>query len=299
MGTILPRLFAIFREAGHEPLTGYSTYYFPKWPDAPFTVFLKDDKPVGCPGLGLQEIMFIEHFREYIRPNRIFIVGNALGWSTVALSLIFPDALTVAIDPDSAAIEWTNDLIARHRLSAIAVEARSPSDVAVVVEQHLKGRIDFSLIDAIHTNDAIVADFAAVHAVSSKKANHLFHDVINWRMLAGFTHILAKYDLSGKTFPRTPSGMALAYTVITPEFSNYLDCFVGPLMVPEIPSSIVPKVASWIKPVGRSVLPNWVKVRLRQLLRGSSVDQIVAQQRVANLQTRGDLRTVTKPTENK
>jgi len=39
MNTILPRLFAIFRGAGHEPLTGYSTQHFPKWDDAQFTVF--------------------------------------------------------------------------------------------------------------------------------------------------------------------------------------------------------------------------------------------------------------------
>jgi hypothetical protein len=236
MNTILPKLFAIFREAGHEPLTGYSTFHFPTR-DAPFTVFLKDGKPVGCPGLALQEVMFIEHFRHYIQPNRIFIVGNALGWSTVALALTFPNALTVAIDPDRAAVEWTNDLLARNKLSAVAVQGRSPDEVGAVVQRHLEGPIDLSLIDAIHTNDAIIADFAVVHALSAKNAIHLFHDVINWRMLPGFNRILADHDLRGRIFLRTPSGMALAYAGITPEFASYLDCFTGPDVFHESPLS--------------------------------------------------------------
>lgn len=267
MNTILPRLFAIFRGAGHEPLTGYSTQHFPKWDDAPFTVFLRDGKPVGCAGLSLHEVMFLEHFQEYIRPERIFIVGNAMGWSTVALALIFPDALTVAIDALGTGVEWTNELIARHRLSAVAVEARSPGDVAAVVKRYLKGPIDVSLIDATHTNDAIVADFTAIHAVSATNGIHLFHDVINRRMLPGFTRILGDYNLSGKVFPRTPSGMALAYTAISPEFSNYLDCFVGPLSVPEITSRFK---SSWIK----SIVPKFVKTRVHKFRQSRQMERI-------------------------
>jgi hypothetical protein len=258
MNTILPRLFAIFRDAGHEPLTGYSTYHFPKWDDAPFTVFLKDGKTVGCAGVSLQEIMFLERFAEYIRPNRIFVVGNAMGWSTIALALIFPDALTVAIDPITTGVEWTNELIARHRLSAVAVEAQSPGDVAAVVERYLKGPIELSLIDATHTNDALIADFAAVHAVSATNAIHLFHDVVNRRMLPGFTDILADHRLCGKIFPRTPSGMAIAYLAITPEFSNYLDCFVGPLSVPEMTSRFN---TPWVK----RIVPKFVKARVHRI----------------------------------
>jgi hypothetical protein len=273
LSTILPKLFAIFREAGHEPLTGYSTLHFPKWPAAPFTVFLKHGKPVGCPGLSLQEIMFIEHFRNYIRPSRIFIVGNALGWSTVALSLVFPEAVTVAIDTDGQAVDWTNDLLAGNRLSATAVRARSPDDVAEVVNHHLKGSIEFSLIDAQHTNDAVIADFAAIHAVAAKNAIHLFHDVINRRMQPGFNRILTNHDLRGRIFARTPSGMALAYREITSEFAGYLDCFTGPLAVPTPDASWIRRMRSH---VGR-MFPEFVKVRQRKFL-AALVERIIAKQ---------------------
>src|SRR5260370_34990779 len=139
--------------------------------------------------------MFLEHFHEYIRPKRFFIVGNAMGWSTVALALVFPDALTVAIDAFTTGVEWTNELIARHRLSAVAVEARSPGDVAAVVKRYLKGPIDVSLIDATHTNDAIIADFTAVNAGSATNGSHLFHYVINRSLLPGFYPVVCVYNL--------------------------------------------------------------------------------------------------------
>jgi Methyltransferase domain len=228
MSTILPRLFDIFRAAGYEPLTGYSPFHFQNWRDAPFTRFVKDGKLSGIPGIALQEVMFLEHFREFISPRRILVIGNASGWSTVAMALIFPDAMTVAMDIDEAGVNRTNQLIAANRLSAKAVTARSPDDVAVVVNEHLSGSVDFSLIDAVHNNEAVIADFAAVTAVAANEALYLLHDVINWHMIDGFNHALTEHRLSGKVFTRTPSGMALAYSKISPEFDSYLGCFTEP-----------------------------------------------------------------------
>jgi hypothetical protein len=86
---------------------------------------------------------------------------------------------------------------------------RSPEDVAVVVRDHLGGSVDFSLLDAIHTNEAITADFAAIRSVATDQAFYLFHDVINWNMIGGFNNILAKHSLKGKSVSReTASGMA-------------------------------------------------------------------------------------------
>jgi predicted O-methyltransferase YrrM len=228
MSTILPRLFGIFRSAGFEPLTGYSPFHFQNWRDAPFTRFVKNGQLSGIPGIALQEVMFLEGFRHFVTPRRILVIGNASGWSTVAMALIFPDAMTVAIDIDDDGVRRTNELIAANRLPARAVTARSPDDVAAVVKEHLQGSIDFSLIDAVHNNDAVIADFAAVTAVAAEGALYLLHDVINWHMIDGFNHALATHRLSGKVFTRTPSGMALAYSRISPEFESYLDCFTEP-----------------------------------------------------------------------
>lgn len=225
MSSIVPRLFGIYRAAGCEPLTGYSPYHFFNWRDAPFTRFLQGPDLIGIAGIALQEIMFIEHFRQFISPRRILIIGNAHGWSTIALALIFPDAKTIAIDPDPVGVEFTNRLIAANSLSAQAVVASSPDDVARVVKEHLEGSVDFSLIDAIHNNDAIRADFDAVKSVSTDEACHLFHDVINWNLVDGFNRLLTKHKLQGKVFTRTASGMAFGYARISPEFLAYLNCF--------------------------------------------------------------------------
>ena len=228
MSTILPRLFGIFRAAGYEPLTGYSPFHFQNWRDAPFTRFVKDGQLSGIPGIALQEVMFLEHFRQFIAPRRILVIGNASGWSTVAMALIFPDAMTVAMDIDDGGVKRTNALLAANGLSAKAVTARSPDDVAAVVNEHLAGAVDFALIDAVHNNEAVIADFAAVTAVAASEALYLLHDVINWHMIDGFNHARAQHRLDGKVFTRTPSGMALAYSKLSSEFEAYLDCFTEP-----------------------------------------------------------------------
>jgi hypothetical protein len=228
MTTIIPNLFGIYRAAGYEPITGYSPFHFFNVRDAPFTVFFKNNTIRGCPGIALQEIMFFEQFREFISPERVLVIGNAFGWSTIALALAFPKAATVAIDPNNVGVDFTNDLIAKNGLSARAVVGRSPEDVASIVGQHLGGSVDFCLIDAIHTNEAMVADFSAIKPVAAEQAFYLFHDVINWNITDGFNDILARYQLMGKIFTRTASGMALAYSSITPEFENYLNCFTEP-----------------------------------------------------------------------
>ena len=162
--------------------------------------------------------MFVEHFRDFISPRRIFIIGNAYGWSTIALGLIFPEAKIVAIDPDAVGVELTNRLIATNGLSAKAVVASSPADVTRVANEYLDGPVDFSLIDAVHRNEAIKTDFAAVKSVAMDNAYYLFHDVINWNMIDGFKELLATHQLQGKVFTRTTSGMALAASSISPEF---------------------------------------------------------------------------------
>jgi predicted O-methyltransferase YrrM len=225
MGTILPKLYSIYRAAGCDPLTGYSPYHFFNFRDIQFTRFMRKDGLHGIPGIALQEVMFIEHFREFISPQRILVVGNAHGWSTIALSLIFPDAKTVAIDIDPVGVDFTNGLIAASGLSAKAVTARSPDDVAAVVGEHLGGPVDFSFVDAIHSNETLTADFAAVKAVAADQAVHLFHDVINWNMIAGLSELLRTHRLQGKVFTRTASGMALAHSGLSAEFEAYLDCF--------------------------------------------------------------------------
>lgn len=225
MASVIPDAIRIFREAGYETVSGLSPYHVHNKRDAPFTTFVKNKKMFGSPGLALQEVMFLENFRDYIAPERILVVGNAYGWSTVVTALVFPRAKTVAIDVEPNGVAFTNELIARHTLSAEAVVAESPKDVAAVAERHLGGSVDFCLIDAMHDNASLIADFAAVRAVASREACFLLHDVINWHMVEGVRQIERQHQLKSKILTRTPSGMALVYASLAPALEAYVDCF--------------------------------------------------------------------------
>jgi hypothetical protein len=64
--------------------------------------------------------------------------------------------------------------------------------------------------------------------VATDNAYYLFHDIINWNIIDGFKESLATHRLQGKVFTRTTSGMGLAYSNLSPDFSAYLDCFTDP-----------------------------------------------------------------------
>ena len=223
--TMLTRLHEIYRSAGLQPLTGHSTKHMHDWADAPFTRFYNGEGIVGCAGLSLFEIMFVEHLGTYIDPRSVLVIGNAHGWSTLALALTFPKAKILALDPDQVGVELTNDLARKNKLSVDAVVGTSPDSVKPACAEHLNGAVDFVLIDAIHTNDALKTDFFASAEVASKDAFYLFHDVINWKMVDGFKSMQAAPGLGGRILTRTPSGMGVLHGEISPELAQYLDCF--------------------------------------------------------------------------
>lgn len=226
--TILPNLIALYRRFGYEPVTGYNSYHFHNYMNAPFTGFLKDGRFYGSYGLALQEVMFLEHFRDYLQPRSILVIGNAYGWSTLALALIFPGARVVAIDPFQDGNALTNALARANGLDAIAVDGHSPVDVAAVAAAHLPGPLDLCLIDAVHDGESIQRDFAACLPLLDARGVVLFHDVINWGLVEAFNRIRAQPGVEGMVLTRTPSGMAVAWREVEAAFLDYLSVFSEP-----------------------------------------------------------------------
>ena len=208
--SMLPRLIAAYRSVGHEPLTGYNSYHFGNWMDAPFTTFVSEGQLVGMAGLALQEIMFLDGLGGLIDPRSILVIGNAHGWSTVALALIFPEARIVALDPDEKGNELTNRIAGLLRLNATAVPGYSPQDVGRIVEAELGGSLDFCLIDAVHDDAHLTADFAGIQPFIAKGAIVAMHDVINWNMVEALKGILAQPGVSGRLLTRPPAGLGIA-----------------------------------------------------------------------------------------
>lgn len=223
--TVIPRLFSLYEAVGLRPITGHSPFHMFNWRDAPFTRFLAGNTMVGCAGLSLAEVMFVEHLRDYVAPRSILVVGNAHGWSTLLLALLFPEARVVAMDIDEAGIELTNRIVREGGLNAVAVASRSPEQVSEVMARHGAGPVDLALIDAEHTNDAIKADFAAVAPLAAPDATFLFHDVINLNMVDGFQEIARANGRASRICTRTTSGIALLFDPANTGLARYLDCF--------------------------------------------------------------------------
>jgi len=223
--SIIPRLISIYRAAGLEPLTGYNPYHFKGYRDAPFTNFLAGDRLVGVYGLALQEVMFLEGLKDFLRPRNILVIGNAHGWSTLALALIFPRARVAALDPGEEGNGITNELARRHKLNVVAANGYSPMDVPALRAQYLTGPADFVLIDAVHENDAVLADFTAASAESNPGAVYVFHDVMNWHLENAFFTIRERNGLEGHILTRTPSGMAIAWRNGPKPFVEYVSAF--------------------------------------------------------------------------
>jgi hypothetical protein len=255
--TVGERLMAIYEESGFRVHGGWSSHHLNGWPHAPGTYLKKDGRPLDTGGGGLcwQEIPCFELLSYCFSPRRILVIGNSFGWSTLLISLLWPEAQVVAMDigvqpPTDAAqkmlarlltalrgggpplnpkptygIELTNELARKHQLKAQAVLSASPGDVGWVVKKHLGGPIDFAFIDGYHVPAQIPLDFDACRNVAGADCVYLFHDVINWGLRDAFELCKRKSGLPGDILWRTPSGMALLYPESRPALRRVLHAF--------------------------------------------------------------------------
>jgi hypothetical protein len=214
---ILPRLTALYRDRGIDIVTGLNPSHFDNFPLAPFTWFVKNgDSLTNGLGIGLQEIYFLECLFARFRPHRLFVIGNALGWSSLALGLLNPQGRVLAIDAGldrSAAwgIELTNSLARAHDLPVLAITGRSPDDVPAMLRAHRIAPVEFVLIDGYHSVEQVGLDFAAIRPDAAPDCLYLFHDVESFDLHAGIERITAQAGLAWELLLGTTSGMAVVY----------------------------------------------------------------------------------------
>ena len=176
-------------------------------------------------GVSPLEALVLSSTSRAMKPKRIFIIGNAFGWSTFVLGLANPDAQVVAIDAliegleANQGFEITKQIIKAEGLDNISVvEAFSPDDVAQVCRTYFDGPIDFALIDGKHSNEQQTLDFHAVRQELAGTGIIFLHDVLNWNMVSSFMKLKqSNRDLIGKILMRTPSGMGVFYTKDIPK----------------------------------------------------------------------------------
>lgn len=212
---ILPRLAAIYRARGIDVATGLNPALFDNYPLAAFTWFVKDGESLtNGLGIALGEIYFLECLFARYRPQRLFAIGNAIGWSTLALGLLNPDARVLAIDAGfdrnaADGVEFTNRVAQEEGLPVAVVVGKSPEIVPAVLDRHGMTPVDFAFIDGLHSIEQVQLDFAAIRAHAAPGCVYLFHDVANFGLQPAIERIAAQYGLAGRVLHGTTSGMAV------------------------------------------------------------------------------------------
>jgi hypothetical protein len=94
------KLLAIYEESGFRVHTGWNSHHLDDWRDAPFTYVKKDGCRLNTGGGGVswQEIPCFELLSRCFSPERVLVIGNSFGWSTLLMSLVWPEARVVAMD---------------------------------------------------------------------------------------------------------------------------------------------------------------------------------------------------------
>jgi predicted O-methyltransferase YrrM len=219
---ILPRLVSLYERRGIRIATGLNPSHFDDFPHAPYTWFLKDGESLtNGLGIALQEIYFLECLFARYRPRSIFVIGNSLGWSTLAAALAVPEAQVLAIDAgldrhSRDGIDFTNRIAAEENLSVRVAAGKSPEDVPRILDDEAFPPIEFAFIDGYHSPEQVPRDFDAVRAHAAPGCVYLFHDVTTFKLAAAVERAAAENALCWKLLPGTTSGMALVYDPALP-----------------------------------------------------------------------------------
>ncbi len=230
---IFLNLVTAYRDEGYDVRVGLNPNHFGNYKQVPFAVLSRDGQPFHTGGgISIQEIYFFENLATHCDPERIFIIGNAFGWSTIALSMIFPKAKVVAIDNVSEGSDagegWrlTKKIAKKLKLNCDVIFASSPENVDEVVEKSLGGTIDLAFVDGLHTDDQQLLDYHAVKKHMAKRSCIVFHDVVNFHMDKSFNTISQDWDGDARLLLRTSSGMGiLSSRDIFPEVEPIVDLF--------------------------------------------------------------------------
>lgn len=232
---IASQLVELFRQQGVTISTGLNPFHFGGLKEVPYTWFTKDGYTISTGfGIALQEVYFLEHILSAKPPRNALVVGNAMGWSTIALSLSAPEARVIGIDTGTdeqsrRGIELTNQIAEAGNLNLAAVVGTSPDDVESVCSREFATPIDFAFIDGLHTNEQVVKDFVAVRSCTTTDCVFLFHDVTEACLGPGLDEIRKiAPELRKTSLGATTSGMALLYSN---EFADIINAAAAAFVV--------------------------------------------------------------------
>jgi hypothetical protein len=240
------RLLSAYQEAGLEVYTGKLHCVRD---NPPQMTGLKNGGRMletGGAGVSWNEIPCFEMLGQCLQPASVLVIGNSWGWSTLLMSMLWPEATVVAMDTGyevptrfahkafdniiglirgaecyreygNYGIDLTNKLVQKHNLNAKVIRSMSPKDTQSVVRSHLKTPPEFIFIDGQHTTAQVLLDFNGCREVASPDCVYLFHDIISWDLIQAFEACKTSGKLSGGLLWRTASGMGLLFPSTRPD----------------------------------------------------------------------------------
>jgi predicted O-methyltransferase YrrM len=179
-------------------------------------------------GIANDEATFMYGLCEVMKPKNILVIGNSYGFSTLFLSLVNPNANLVAFDKfRTEGIKVTQKLLdGLHHKNVI--QASTPDDIPSIVSNYFpEKKIDFVLVDAVHTNEMQTAEFDVLKPYLNDNSIIIFHDVVSCDLLDSY-HFLEKSNPNRifRLMHKTSTGLALCLTGAASEYLiNYLNYF--------------------------------------------------------------------------
>jgi predicted O-methyltransferase YrrM len=130
-----------------------------------------------------------------LRPQRALEIGARWGGSARTITAAMEEngvGQLVGLDPETEAFRAKpKHLFGRYKL----VRGFSPQDTPTAVRE-LDGPVDFAFIDALHTHDALLADFRGVLPFLAPSAHVLLHDTYHQGINEAVGKVLAEnHDL--------------------------------------------------------------------------------------------------------
>ena len=143
------------------------------------------------------EIDYFSKYKEEFKNPKIFIIGNAFGYSTFTLHKIFQNSSIDVIDAEiegegnKQGSEITNRIISQNNFDIKLTIGFSPEDVYKAARYT---HYDIIFIDGLHTNEQLLKDFNEIKKYfNPDKFICFFHDVGYCRMEESTEQILNQY----------------------------------------------------------------------------------------------------------
>ncbi len=221
---VLTQMSALYGSEGMRILGGFSPYITNG--EASRSTFVAKDATVlsTSGGIAVDEMAFMCGLAEILRPERILIIGNSYGISTLLLALINPKSSLVAIDKfRTIGIEVTNRMLSSLE-GAEVIQASTPDDLHSIVLNRLEGSVDFVFVDAVHENAVQSAEFKILEPIMSAAGVVVFHDVLSCNLLPSIEDLQAEFaEWRFTVCSRTTTGLGVGFRRDSVEVERYLN----------------------------------------------------------------------------